>query len=87
MKVQKFLIFVKNHLVNYPDVSLKTVKMFMDKFKSCLSEKETERHKLELQVVNELTSKQITIDSIVHNAKVEHYENQLNGIKKKDKNE
>ena len=81
MKILRFLKWIQNHLVNYPDISLKTIKMFMDNFYSCLSVNESERYRLSLQLISEITSKQITIDEIVFNAKVENLENDLNGLK------
>ena len=84
MKILRFLMWIENHLLNYPDISIKTIKMFMDKFSMNLSEKELERYKLDLQLISEITSKQITIDSIVSNAKIENLENELNNIKMDD---
>ncbi len=81
MKILRFLNWIQNHLVNYPDISLKTIKMFMDNFSGCLSANEIERYRLSLQLISEITSKQITIDEIVFNAKVENLENDLNGLK------
>lgn len=87
MKIQKFLIWIQDKLLNYPDISISTVKMIVDSFHKCLSEKEVERNNLLLQVISEITLKQITIDTIVQNSKIESFENELNILKELGKNE
>lgn len=84
MKIQKFLKWIQEQLLNYPDISLKTIKMFLDGFYGCLSMKEIERNRNNLQIISELTLKQITLDSVVNNVKYENLENQLNNLKKND---
>ena len=81
MKIQRFLVWIQEHLLNYPDISLKTVKMFLDNFTGCLSAKEIERNRNNLQIISELTLKQISLDIIVNNHKYKNLENQLNNLK------
>ena len=83
MKIEKFLKWIQDKLLNYPDISISTVKMFVDKFYSCLSEKERERKPIRLiiQIITELTLKQITIDSFVKEIVIENLTKQLNNIK------
>lgn len=81
MKIQRFLIWIQEHLLNYPDVSLKTVKMFLDNFIRCLSAKEITSNRINLQIISELTLKQISLDTIVDNHKYKNLENQLNNLK------
>ena len=81
MKIQRFLVWIQEQLLNYPDVSLKTVKMFLDKFYGCLSEKEIERNRNNLQIISELTLKQISLDTVVNNIKYKNLEIQLNNLK------
>ncbi len=85
MKIEKFLKWIQDKLLNYPDISFITVKMFTDKFYNCLSDKEKERHVLQLQMIREYTSKQITVDSFVKDIVIENLTEQLNNIKKNDK--
>lgn len=83
MKIERFLKWIQDKLLNYPDISINTVKMFVDKFYSCLSENERERKsiKLIIQIITELTLKQITIDSFVKEIVIENLTEQLNNIK------
>ena len=81
MKILRFLIWIQKYLLNYPDVYIKTVKMFIDNFAGFLSKKEMERYIIQLQIISEITSKQITIDTIVLNAKVKNLDNELNNLK------
>ena len=83
MKIEKFLKWIQDKLLNYPDISISTVKMFVDKFYSCLSESERKRKpiKLIIQIITELTLKQITIDSFVKEIVIENLTEQLNNIK------
>lgn len=84
MKIKRFLLWIQDHLLNYPDISLKTIKMIMDNFYSNLSLKEIERNSTDLQIISELTLRQISLDSFVNNIKYENLENQLNNLKKND---
>ena len=81
MKIQRFLVWIQEHLLNYPDISLKTIKMFLDNFTGCLSAKEIERNRNNLQIISELTLKQISLDTIVDNHKYINLEKQLNNLK------
>ena len=82
MKIEKFLKWVQSTLMNYPDISFKTVKIFIDKFYKCLSEVEQIRCILQYKIISELSLKQISIDSFTHNLKVDKLENKLNNLKK-----
>lgn len=85
MKLQRFLECVAEKILNYPDIDLNTVKLFMDKFKKCLSKRELERNDLLIQMIMEHTSKQITIDNVVHREKTKQLNNQLIKLKEVDK--
>ena len=84
MKIKRFLIWIQEQLLNYPDISIKTVKMFLDGFYGCLSMREIERNRNNLHIISELTLKQISLDTVVNNVKYENLENQLNNLKKND---
>lgn len=84
MKIEKFLNWIQDNLLNYPDISFFTVKMFIDKFYDCLSVKEKKRNILHLQMIKEYTLKQISIDSFVKDIVVENLTDQLNNIKEND---
>jgi len=87
MKIEKFLKWIQDKLLNYPDISFITVKMFSDKFYSCLSNKEKERHSLQIQMIREYTSKQLSVDSFVKKIVIENLTEQLNNMKENDKND
>ena len=82
MKLEKFFKWIQFNLVNYPDISFKTVKMFIDKFYDCLSKKEKERWKLQYQIISEFSLKQISLDSFVSKDKIIKLDNELNNLKK-----
>jgi len=85
MKIEKFLKWVQFNLLNYPDISFKTVKMFMDKFEQCLSEKEKIRCKTMVQIIREFSLIQISIDTFIKNSITENLENELNNLKSEPK--
>lgn len=84
MRIERFLNWIQNRLLNYPDISFTTVKMFIDKFFDCLSEKEKERWKIHIQMIKEFTSKQITLDTIVLDNKINNLNNELDLLKQDD---
>lgn len=83
MKIQKFFDWILDKLLNYPDISLSTIKMFCDKMYQCLSTKERERWKLKYQMISEFTLKQLSIDSINNTLKINSFEKELNEVKEK----
>ncbi len=87
MKLQRFLECVSEKILNYPDIDLNTLKLFMDKFIKCLSKKELERNSLLIQMIMEHTSKQITIYSYVQKEITDDLMNQLAKQKEVDKTE
>lgn len=82
MKIEKFLNWIQDKLLNYPDISFFTVKMFIDRFFRCLSKREQERYSLQIQMIREYTLKQISIDSFVKDIVIENLIDDLNNIKK-----
>jgi len=84
MKFEKFLNWIQDKLLNYPDISLPTVKLFIQEFFNCLSDKEKERCTLQISIINEFTLKQITIDSFVKDVIIDNLDDLLNEIKKDD---
>ena len=87
MKLEKFFKWIQFNLLNYPDISFKTVKMFIDKFYDCLSKKEKERWKLQYQIISEFSLKHISLDTVVQNAIAENLNNKLDKIQKNDNND
>lgn len=83
MKLEKFFDWILDKLLNYPDISLSTVKMFIDKMYRCLSEKERKRWLLKYQMISEFTLKQLSIDSINSTLKINSLEKELNEVKEK----
>lgn len=84
MKIERFLTFILSKMVNYPDISFKTLKMFIDKFECYLSKKEKERYMVQIQLIKEFSLKQISLDSFVEQEKANHLEKQLNTLKGKE---
>ena len=87
MKIETFLIWIQDKMLNYPDLDFKTLKIFIDKFHKCLSEKERIRWYLLVQTIKEFTSKQISLDVIVQNVIAENLSNELDKIQKNDNND
>ena len=82
MKIEKFLIWIQKKMLNYPDISFKTVKIFIDKFQDCLSNVQKERFSLQIQIIKEFSLQQISLDSFVHNEKIKILDMELNKLKK-----
>jgi len=87
MKLEKFLKWIQFNLLNYPDISFKTVKMFMDKFEKCLSNKERIRWATQIQIIREFSLIQISLDTFVKNTITDNLINELNNIQKDDNND
>jgi len=85
MKIQKFLTWIQDILLNYPDISFITTKIFIQEFYKCLTDKEKERNRLIFQVISEMTLQQISLDSAILHSKINNFEHTLNNIKKDDK--
>ena len=81
MKIEKFLKIVQQKLLNYPDINFITLKLFIQEFYNCLSEKEQIRYITDCQIINEFSLKQISIDSIINQSKVKNFEIELNNLK------
>jgi len=65
VKIERFLNSVQKELLNYPDINFPTLKLFIDKFTNCLSKNEQKRWNISIQMISEITLKQITIDSFI----------------------
>lgn len=87
MKLEKFIKWIQFNLLNYPDISFKTVKMFVDKFEQCLSDRERIRWKTQIQIIREFSLIQITLDTFVKDTITENLINELGIIKKDDDND
>lgn len=85
MKIERFLKLFQEKILNYPDISFQTAKIFFDKFVSCLSDKEKERFIITISMISEFSLKQISIDSFIENAKILQLECELTELKKDDK--
>lgn len=88
MKIERFLDWVQKQLLYYPDVSLQTVKLFINRFSECLSKKEHEQHWLAIKIIMEFSNKQITINSFETREIAKKLEAELNNHKNEvNKNE
>lgn len=85
MKIQKFLIRIQENLLYTPNISIITVKLFIQEFTNCLSKKEKERWQTHIQLINEFSLKQITIDDYIHNSLIENLDKDLKELMKDDK--
>jgi len=85
MKIERFLIWIQEKMLNYPDIDAKTLKMFIQEFNKCLSKNERERWWILIQTINEITSKQITIESFILQDNIKKLDDQLNKLKKEVK--
>lgn len=83
MKIERFLNWIKDQMLNYPNINFETVKMFMDKFNDCLSIKEYQRWSVEIDMIREFTSKQLNIDETVHIIKTNNLVQELNNLKER----
>lgn len=85
MKIEKFLIRIQKNLLYTPNISIITVKLFIQEFANCLSKKEKERWITHIQLINEFSLKQITIDDYIHNSLIDNLDNDLKELMKDDK--
>jgi len=85
MKIEKFLKYIQHTLLNYPDINFITVKLFIQEFYKCLSNKEQIRYKIEYQLISEFLLKQIFIDTIVNNIKTNNLKNEIKNLKNNNK--
>ena len=81
MKLEKFLTWIQYQLLNFPDISFITVKLFIQEFYNCLSDKEQERYKTNYRMISEFSLQQISIDSFVRDSIIDNLDNELNGLK------
>ncbi len=84
MKIQRFLIFVQDTLLNYPDISISTIRKIIKKFENCLSNTEAKNKttSLLLRVINEIGIKQVSLESSIN--KINYNELQLEYDKMKE---
>ena len=68
-------------MLNRPDVKISTIVMFIQEFSNCLSDTERNRVSVQLQIINQLSLKQITIDGFINDIKTEVLEKDLKKIK------
>ena len=87
MKIQKFLISIQDILLDKPDISIKTIRLIINKFEECLSdtEKTKESTLLLLRVIREIGIKQISIKTVNDKIIVSNLEKELNIIKEIEK--
>ena len=52
MKIEKFLYWIQSKMINYSDISIETLKVFIDKFYEYLSEKEKKKYGISIQIIN-----------------------------------
>lgn len=82
MKIERFLKWIQNKLINYPDIDFSTVKMFIQEFNKCLSKKERERWQVPIQLIQEFSLKQITINESVKRIKETGLSQAINRVEK-----
>ena len=60
--------------------------MFIQEFSNCLSDVERNRVSIQLQIISQLSLKQITIEGFIDNIKTDNLENDLKELKTNNKN-
>lgn len=68
-------------MLYHPNLDFNTVKMFIDEFINCLSKNEYQRYKLQVQMINIFTNKQISLDKFLLNDNIKNYNKELREIK------
>ncbi len=83
MKIQRFLIFIQDTLLNYPDISISTLRKIVNSFEKCLSNKERENETTMLlfRVIREIGLKQISLKTINNKIITNNLVNELNNLK------
>jgi len=89
IKINKFLIFFQNTLLNYPDISINTMRRIIKEFENCLSDKEIERETtfLLLRVINEIGIKQISMKTTIEKINYDKLQAEYNKLKGVDEYE
>lgn len=83
MKIQKFLNNIQNTLLYKPDVKVSTIVMFIQEFSRCLSDTERNRVSEQIEMICQLSLKQITIDGFIDDMKTEVLTKDLKKLKQK----
>ena len=86
LKIGKFLDLIQTVLLVNNDTDIKTVKMFIQIFNQCITMKERDRYWIAIQMINEFSLKQISLDDFVNKEKLKILENNLEQIKNGSKN-
>lgn len=81
MKIQKFLENIQIELLNRPNIDLNTLKLIFYEFQNCLSNKELNRWNKDLNLILELSTKQISLDLLANQLKNKKLESELNKIR------
>lgn len=81
MKIQKFLENIQIELLNRPNIDLNTLRLIFYEFQDCLSDKEQKRWNNDLNLILELSTKQISLDILANKLKNKSLESELNNIK------
>ena len=81
MKFLKFIHKIQKLAIYNVQIDNRTLKIFMKEFYSCLNVKEKNKYSFVLDLINTLTKKQTTIDSMLHKIKVKNLENTFNELK------
>lgn len=86
MKIQTFLIWIQDTLFNRPDISIKTIRLFVDSFERHLSNTEQDNIQIQLlfRVIREIGLKQLSIKAMNNRMINEQLENELNNLKGKN---
>lgn len=81
MKYKYFMKFLKKMILYTPDIDLYTAKTIISNFYTALNDSERTIIGLDLESILTTMNKQISLDSIVDNIKVENLKNQLETLK------
>lgn len=81
MKFLKFIYKIQKLAIYNVQIDNRTLQIFMTEFYSCLNVKEKNKYSFVLDLINSLTKKQSTIDSMLQKINVEKLEKTFNELK------
>jgi len=81
MKFIKFIHKIQKLAIYNVQIDNRTLQIFMKEFYSCLNVKEKNKYSFVLDLINTLTKKQSTIDTILREIKTKELEKTFNELK------
>lgn len=82
MKFKRFIKMINEIISFHSNVDLKTLKIVVEKFYNCLSDKEREKYAMDYHLIMNNHSFQKTLMQTMKDNKIKQCENELNLLKK-----